>query len=775
MMSNILVLGAVGLILVLVLFGFLLGLLRGFRKSLYFTIIFIAVVILSFIFATMLAKSVYGGSALWKFAKRIIPSKMKEGSEAVNSLKEFVRFYLEHNYTEVLESGKTAGESIVANENAMGIIDGLFVMILKIVMLIGSYIVLSVLFYLLFGLIYLLFLRQKPYIEEVTTTDEDGNESVEEREVKPKKKRLAGGLVGALKGFAKAMIVLIPISYAIGMIAQVEVPKSSTVNAEVRYESASSNKTLEEVVEACKKYDKTIGKMQLGLDDFVMDRIISYDVKDANGKKTKVVLRKEVIGFIDIYNTIDKEIGIKNIDNYKFKENLNSDEMKAVVKSITTNLSNSKALTTLLTAVGNEGSVILKTELAKRDADSAMLFEEIKLNDKDSKWWSEQIAQLNDIYVAFANMELNYSAFDTKEYNLAFKDTSSQQFDEFIDAIFDNELLEMCIGGGLKYAAKKLPDEYAEVQDTAKQVVEDKEVNDELKAFTGIVDIVKDDITFKEGGSVDTDALTIKLLTDLTDDNKAILKNSKLAGKIVTVLLKNLLKDIQYGGIALDIDTSIFDDANFKIHDEVKALATILVDGFDENYSLGNMKRLNETANVGNVCDMFDSEGLQNSMICDAIFSKIMPIVLTTVAPTEDFTGVTWKNEYPSISGTLDIVYGSDTMLSELSSLNFETLTYRKLDDLSKNDKVWSGTVITKILDAQAIPFIEGLIVNQDKVNMNYTSDDFNWQNELKQITNVGLWASATGDEITDEDYDKSVSDIGSAVSSDISDNLLQA
>ena len=100
MVSNILVLGAVGLILVLVLFGFLLGLLRGFRKSLYFTIIFIAVVIISFIFATMLSKSVYSGSTLWRFSKRIIPSKMKEGSEAVNSLKEFVRFYLEHNYTE---------------------------------------------------------------------------------------------------------------------------------------------------------------------------------------------------------------------------------------------------------------------------------------------------------------------------------------------------------------------------------------------------------------------------------------------------------------------------------------------------------------------------------------------------------------------------------------------------------------------------------------------------------------------------------------------------
>ena len=263
MSSNILVLGAIAIILVLVLFGFLLGLLRGFRKSLYFTIIFIAVVILSFIFATALAKSVYSGSTLWRFAKKVIPESMKEGSEGVNSLKEFIRFYLKRNYTEILESGMTAGESICANDNAMGIIDGLIVMILKIVMLIGSYIILSILFYLLFGLIYLLFLRPKKYIETETVTDEDGNETVTEREVKPKKKRLAGGLIGGLKGFAKAMIILIPISFAIGLMAQVEIPtNSSSASIEAKYATSSkAPKSLEEIVDACKQYDNTLGKV----------------------------------------------------------------------------------------------------------------------------------------------------------------------------------------------------------------------------------------------------------------------------------------------------------------------------------------------------------------------------------------------------------------------------------------------------------------------------------------------------------------------------------
>ena len=250
--GNILILGAVAILAVFIGFGFLLGLLRGFRKSLFFTIVFIAVVLISFIFATTLAKSVYSGSALWRFAKKVIPESMRDGAEGVTSLKEFVRFYIKTNFTETVEGGMTAGESIIANENAIGTIDGLIVMILKIAMLISSYIILSILFYLLFGLVYLLFLRPKTYIEEETITDEDGNEKTIEREVKPKKKRLYGGLIGAGKGFIKAMIILIPLSFTIGMVAMLapSYNKKDSVSLEYRYESDnSSSKTIDEIAE----------------------------------------------------------------------------------------------------------------------------------------------------------------------------------------------------------------------------------------------------------------------------------------------------------------------------------------------------------------------------------------------------------------------------------------------------------------------------------------------------------------------------------------------
>ena len=767
MSSSIFVLGAIALIVFLVGFGFLLGLLRGFRKSVFFTIVFIVVVILSFVFATALAKGVYSGSTLWRVAKGVLPDSIKEGSESVNSLKEFVRFYLEKNYTEVLDNGMTAGQSMVANQNAMGIIDGLIIMILKIVMLVGCYILLSVTFYIIFGLIYILLLRPKTYIETETKTDEDGNETVEEREIKPKKRRLLGGLVGGIKGFVKAMIILIPMTFAIGMVAQIEIPKSSSssANSDIKLESGSKDKTFEDIINACKTYDSSIGKIYLGLDDFVMDRIISYDVKGADGKKVKVTLRKEMNGFIDIYNTINEQIGIDNVKDYDFKNNINSEEMKKIVEAITKNISNSNATTTLLTAVGEEASVILKTEASKKDSDVALIFEELDLKNKDNKWWKEQIAQLNDIYLSFAALELDLSKADTKEYNAIFAKTTSTNYEKFVDEVFSNELIEMLIDGSLRYAVKKLPEDLSEVQQTTEEVVEDKEVNKELKAFSKLVDILRDDIKFKDG-SVDTDSLTIRTLNHIIDTE--ILVNSKIVGKITSSLVKNAVSKITYNGEIISYDDSIFDDASFSIHNELNSLVNILTDGFGLEYSLGDLKNFEETSSVGNVCDMLDSTSLDNSKICNGLFKGLLPLVLKTVTPSEDYSDINWKNEYPSISGILENIYGRSERLSNLGNLDFESMTYNKLDKLEKENKIWNGQVITKVLNGVALPFVEAIDIDGTAIDLDYNKDNIIWRNEIRSIVSIGLWASDTNGEIDEADYENSVSSITNAFGDEI-------
>jgi len=774
MTGSMLVLGAVALIVLLVGFGFLLGLLRGFRKSLYFTIVFIAVVILSFIFATVLAKSVYNGSTLWKAAKSALPSSITEGSEGVHSLKEFVRFYITHNYTEVLENGMTAGESIVANENAMGIIDGLIVMILKVVMLISCYLVLTVIFYIVFGLIYILFLRPKTYIETETKTDEEGNETVEEREIKPKKKRLSGGLIGAAKGFVKAMIILIPISFAIGMIAQIEVPTSSssvTITDSRLSDSSSNSSSFNKIVEACKSYDNSIGKIYFGLDDFVMDRIISYDVKGSNGKKVNVVVRKEIKGFINIYNVINEEIGIDNINSYDFKSNLNSEEMKKVVEAITDNISKSNATTTLLSAVGEEATVILQDKASKNDSDMALIFEELDLKGKDNVWWKNQISQLNDIYLSFAAMNLDFSQIDTKDYNLVFKDTTSESFDHFVDEIFENELIEMLINGSLKYAVKKLPEDYSEVQETTNQVVNDKEVDKELKAFSKFIDILRDDIRFNDG-SVDTNSLTIKTLNDIVDTE--ILVNSKIVGKLTCSVLKSTIGSLEYAGAPINIDKTIFDNSNFVINNEVKSLVKVLSDGFGLEYSIGDLNSFADNSNVGNVTDMLRSSGLADSMICNELFSKLLPKVLNEVTPSEDYSTVTWPNEFRSLASTLEIIYGRNEHLSNLTNINFDSMTYGKLRDLKDSDDVWSGVVVTKILNGIAIPFIEGMEIDGAGITLDYDPSRIVWRNELGGIVNIGLWASDTDGEITDSDYNNTLDGLESAIGDEIKVVLLR-
>jgi len=754
--GNILILGAIAIMVLLIGFGFLLGFLRGFRKSLFFTIVFLVVVIISFIVATALAKGIYSGTTLWGVAKKALPSSATEGAEGVNSLKEFIRFYIEKNYTEVLENGMTAGQSIVANENAMGIIDGLIVMILKVIMLIVGYIFLSIVFYIVFGLIYILFLRPKTIIETETTTDEDGNETVEEREIKPKKKRLAGGLIGAGKGLLKSMIILIPITFMIGMIAQIEVPTNSSANSEIRLESGSSSSTLSDLVTACRKYDNTVGKMYLGLDDFVMDRIISYDVKGADGKKVNVVVRKEVKGFIDIYNTIEREIGVDNIKDYDFKNNLNSPEMKKIVESITKNLSNSKAATTLLTAVGEEATAIASGEASKKDADMALLFEEIDLKNKDNKWWQEQIAQINDIYVAFADMNLDFTAVDSKEYNLMFKDTTSTQFDHFVDEIFNNELMEMMINGGVKYAAKKLPSDFSEVEETTTQVVNDKEVDKELKAFSKFIDILRDDIRFKDG-NVDTNSINMQTLNDIV--NTEILVNSKIVGKLTTSILKTTLNKITYNGSIIDFDTTMFDDANFKIHDEIKNLTSVLVDGFGLEYSLEDLKNFEDTSEIGQISGILESDGLKQSKIANGLFKAILPIVASVIAPSEDFSGINWSEEYKSFSGILDSLFDPNAKISTLTELDFDTFTIRKLDTLANSQKVWSGKAVSKILNGLVIPFIEDIQIDGSTTTITYDKSKIKWQNELKAIVEIGLWANDT-DNDPSNDYDNNVNSI---------------
>lgn len=679
--GNILVLGAVAIIALFVVFGFLLGLLRGFRKSLFFTIVFIVVLILSFVVATVLSKSLYGGPFLWRFAKKIVPESMREGAQNVNSLKEFVRYYITHNYNEMLDSGITAGESIIANQNAMGVIDGLIIMIIKIVMLVASYLVLNIIFYIIFGLIYLLFLRQKPYIEEVTTTDEDGNEKVTEREVKPKKKRLLGGLVGGVKGFVKSMVILIPITFLIGIIAQIEVPKSSSVDAEARLSQGSSNDPFNKIVDACQKYDNSIGKIYLGLDDKIMDAIISYDVKGADGKKVKVVVRKELNGFIDIYNTIEREIGVDNLSNYNIKENINSAELKAIVDSISKNLSNSNALTTTLTVIGDEATVILADKASKDDKDVELFFSEFDLSNKNASWWKEQIAQFSDIFDKFQKMNLDLSKADTKEYNAIFTDTTALSFENFVDEIFENELLDMAINGGLKYAVKKLPESYGDVTSTTNQVIKDDAVNEEFKAFSKLIDFIRDDIKFKDG-NVDTDSLKIRTLKGIV--NTEVLVRSKIVGKIIESVLKNTLCDIEYEGMNIGFDKNVFNDANFNIHNELKALVKILEDGYGLEFSIGGLKNISEVSKVGQICNMLESDGMKDSILGKELFSKTLKTFVTTIEPESDYSNVTWVDEIAPMSELLSSNFGADEDLTSIN-LSFDTIKVSTLDVIEAN------------------------------------------------------------------------------------------
>ena len=486
---------------------------------------------------------------------------------------------------------------------------------------------------------------------------------------------------------------------------------------------------MKDVVEACRKYDNSIGKMQFGLDDFVMDRIVSYDVKGADGKTVKVVLGDELEGFIKVYNTIEKEIGVDNLSSYNIKNNISSSEMRAIVKSISENLSNSKATTTLLTAVGSEATVILKGKATQKDKDAALLFEELDLTNKSSEWWKEQIAQLSDIYNAFADMNLDLSKADTKEYNAIFAETEAKDYEAFVDAIFDNELLSMTINGGLKYAVKKLPESYGDVTDTTNQVIKDDKVNEEFKAFSKLVDFIREDIQFKDG-SVDTDQLKVGTLRGIVDTE--ILIRSKIVGKLMESVLKNTLGDMKYDGTTIGFNKEVFNDANFSIHHELDALVKILEDGYGPDFTLGQLNNMSNVTQISQICKMLESDGMKQSVLGKELFSKTLQTLVTTMEPESDYSNVTWVDELSPMAQLLNAEFKDTDTMSSIN-LSFDKIKLETLDAVEANIKN-SVLLQNKMANSLAEPMSTPTMLTENKISA-WNGDK--WQAEMPRINKV--------------------------------------
>lgn len=729
-----------GVILLFVVLGFLIGCWRGLRRSLFFTIIYIVVIVLSIVLALVLSKSIYNAKAIWGLVKDVIPAEMTKGADGINTVKEFVRFYIQDNFTQVLDSGMTAGESIVNNAEAMALIDGLIIMALRIALVLVLYIVLNIVFYLLFGLIYLMFLRPKTLIETTTTTDEEGNETQEEREIKPKKRRLWGGLCGGVKGFIKSMVLLIPISSMIGVIATLEIPESSSSgNKEL---GGGDNNQLYEIIQMCKDYDNSaIGKMynimsfgskKGGLDDIIMDSFISIKI---NGN-TKIVLRQELVNLADMYNAIEENIGIDNLDTYDFKANINSGEMVNVVKTITECIGDSKAITTLLSMVDEEAVAIASDKVGSSDPNLHLLFDELDFSEKNPEWWGEQLKQIGDIYESFTEMGIDFTAIDDGNYNVAINGVTTETFDGFVDSLFDNEILDMMVAGACRYAATKLPEDYSTVTTVIDNLVVEDAVQDEIKCFSRLIDIIKQDLKFVDG-SLDNNAITLKTLKDIADTN--IVADSKLVNNILGSFLKNTLTSLEYDGKNIGVDESLFDNISNTLQTELNNLTKALIDGFGKDYSLADITNISNTAQVKNICNLLESEGLQNCILCQALVDNLLPVALEAVMDSSELEGIIWKNEYKALSKTLGCIFDEKTYLADLGNFNFEELTIEKLDKMSKESSIWSSTFVNKLLNDVVLDFMQNIDLNGNTITIDVDKSKIKWQNEIKAIVEIAL------------------------------------
>ena len=148
-------------------------------------------------------------------------------------------------------------------------------------------------------------------------------QAVELIDVKPKKYRVAGGLLGILSGFMLCFFTFLPISGLVGIYtdaSNVEVAYAEENQSQNAVKNLIDDYVPKEYQEYFNAYDKTIINFLgglVGFDDFCFNELASINV-DGN----KIELKNEIITFAEIYDTAEflLEIDFNNIvwENFDF-------------------------------------------------------------------------------------------------------------------------------------------------------------------------------------------------------------------------------------------------------------------------------------------------------------------------------------------------------------------------------------------------------------------------------------------------------------------------
>lgn len=283
MSSGLLVLIVNLVLLFFVLIGFFIGLKRGLKKQALWIAFFVGAIILAFIFTPLITNS-------------IINIKLNINGES-QSLRDIILNYITQN--------DVVGGLYQPNSSFAGVVDNLPVMIANLaVFVIVLYVFLFIMWIIYMIVAKFVFKKNKnKALDSKVYTIKEG-QAVELVDVKPKKYRLLGSLLGVVTGFLLCFFTLLPISGIVGIY-------TDAYNTKVAYaqdEQTAVQKLIndyipEEYQQYIKAYDSTIinkvGGL-IGFDDLCFNGLASMNV---NG--TKIVLRNEIVTYAEIYDAVE--------------------------------------------------------------------------------------------------------------------------------------------------------------------------------------------------------------------------------------------------------------------------------------------------------------------------------------------------------------------------------------------------------------------------------------------------------------------------------------
>ena len=282
-------------ILVIVGFGFLIGLMNGFRKSLVMFILTIIWYTLAIIFIPMISKSLLNVNV--SFLSSVLPGDFGE----ITTIKESLPAIMQ-------EMIPSMAEFFQPGSDTLAIIYGGIVLLLNIALLIVFVVLHATIFKIINSLIWLFF---KPKRKD------DGE--------KPKKRRLLGGLVGGVKAFLVVLLLAIPMAGLFSMT------NSALTFVNIGEEGQETLADVEDL-DFYKAYrnsilGKTFGLFKNDNEDLLDERLFDgfFNIEaNFSDQKHKLRIRKDLSNLASIYEKIiDVNGSISDIDEsiiYKFQE-----------------------------------------------------------------------------------------------------------------------------------------------------------------------------------------------------------------------------------------------------------------------------------------------------------------------------------------------------------------------------------------------------------------------------------------------------------------------